>query len=80
MYIPIRVCLSGLYTPVLVPPPKTWYIYMKNRLLMNKQLISFQNQRQPVSKTSSATVDLGEMVLISRGKNAHNTGTFTWEI
>ena len=41
---------------------------MKNRLLMNKQLISFQNQRQPVSKTSSATVDLGEMVLISRKK------------
>ena len=53
---------------------------MKNRLLMNKQLISFQNQRQPVSKTSSPTVDLGEMVLISRKKNAHNIGTFTWEI
>ena len=80
MYIPIRVCLSGLYTPVLAPPPKTWYICMKNRLLMNKQLISFQNQRQPVSKTSSPTVDLGEMVLISRKKNAHNIGTFTWEI
>ena len=46
---------------------------MKNRLLMNKQLISFQNQRQPVSKTSSATVDLGEMVLISREKKMHTT-------
>ena len=40
---------------------------------MNKQLISFQNQRQPVSKTSSATVDLGEMVLISREKKMHTS-------
>ena len=35
---------------------------------MNKQLISFKNQRQPASKTNSATVDLGKMVLISREK------------
>lgn len=45
IFIPTRVCLSELYTPVTSPLPEMQYISPINRLLMNKHLISFQNQR-----------------------------------